>query len=313
MTTSPPTAGLLPPPTHHTVQSGQDQGQVRLAATCWDHPGRPTLVLVHGYPDNQAVWSDVIEHLRPHFRLVAYDVRGAGGSDRPRGVRSYRLDRLREDFQAVVDHFSPREPVHVLAHDWGSVQTWESVTEPALAGRIASFTSCSGPCLDHMGHWNRQRLSRPTPRHLGQLLLQAAKSWYVYMFHLPLLPELQWRHLGMARAWPTLVRWLEGTRIPVNPTQADDGAFGVNLYRANVFPRLLRPRRRVAHCPVQVIVPLRDLYVSPALAEGLQAWVPQLVRRDYRSGHWMPHSHPAEMASAVTAFVAQLGSARRAA
>ena len=287
-----------PPPVHQTVMSGD----VRLAVTRWGHTGQPTIVLVHGYPDNSQVWHPLAELLSQHFHVVAYDVRGAGRSDRPRGVKAYRLPQLMADFKAVIDAVSPQQPVHLVAHDWGSIQSWESVTEPALKGRIASFTSCSGPCLDHMGYWFRDRITQPSLKHIGQVLGQSLKSWYIYMFHLPVLPGLLWR-LGVGRAWPTLVRWLECTRIPASPTQVADGVHGVQLYRANMFPRLLFPRQRHAHAPVQILVPTRDLYVSPALTADLHRWVPHLWRREYRAGHWMPHSHPAEMAGAIRKFV----------
>lgn len=285
-------------PRHETVQSGG----VRLAVTRWGDPRRPTIVLVHGYPDSSHIWHPVAERLAADFHVVAYDVRGAGESDKPRGLRAYRLDRLRADFEAVISHVSPQHPVHLVAHDWGSIQSWESVTEPALKGRIASFTSCSGPCLDHMGHWFRRRLSRPTPKALWQVLSQSVRSWYIYFFHLPVLPGLLWR-VGLSRLWPSLVRWTEGTRIGRNPTQLSDGQTGVQLYRANMFPRLWFPRERHAHAPVQVLVPTRDRYVSAALTEDLHHWVPLLWRREVDAGHWLIQSHPKEFAGAVRRFV----------
>src|SRR3989344_1912466 len=160
----------------------------------------------------------------------------------------------------------------------GAFRSWPTTCVPLLKGRIASYTSCSGPCLDHMGHWIREQLRRPTPSNLLRLTLQLFKSWYVYLFHLPVGPALMWRHLTGPN-WPRLMRWLEGVQIQPRPTQAEDGANGVNLYRANVLPCLIRPRERVAHAPVQVIVPLRDHFVSPALSENLHRWAPGYVRR----------------------------------
>lgn len=277
-------------------------GPVRLAVKQWGDPRRPTIVLVHGYPDNSAVWHPVAELLARDFHVVAYDVRGAGQSDRPARIRDYKLDKLKDDFVAVIDQVSPDKPVHLVAHDWGSIQSWEAVTEPALQHRILSFTSCSGPCLDHIGHWFRQRLAHPTWRNVKQLLIQSVKSWYIYFFQLPLLPGLLWR-AGVGRAWPKLVRLLEGTQVETNPTQVADGVHGVQLYRANMLPRLLRPRNRPTTVPVQVLVPRRDLYVSPWLTEDLHRWTDKLWRREYTAGHWMPASHPGEMAGAIRRFV----------
>ncbi|KVN17718.1 short-chain dehydrogenase [Burkholderia stagnalis] len=270
-------------------------GDLTLAVRTWGDPSRTPVVLVHGYPDTSSVWQDVAPRLARQHYVIAYDVRGAGLSSAPARTVDYRLAKLTDDFIAVIDALCPGRPVHLIAHDWGSIQGWEFVTEPRLAGRIASYTSCSGPCLDHVGHWLRERLLRPTPASLGKLAGQLARSWYVYLFHLPLIPELGWR-LWLGRAWPRLLRRIEKTPVAPRATQADDGARGVRLYRANFIRCLFTPRERYAHAPVQTIVPLGDKYVSPALSEDLSRWVPQYYRREVAAGHWLPLADPARFA-----------------
>ena len=278
------------------------RGDHTIALQRWGDPRRPVVVLVHGYPDDRSIWAPMARLLADEFHVVAYDVRGAGGSGKPWAKRQYALAELSADFRAVIEHVSPGRAVHVVAHDWGSVQSWESVTDPGLKGRIASYTSCSGPCLDHMGHWIRHRLQHPSWAHSLALTRQLLKSWYVYLFHLPAVPEFTWRHL-LAPQWPTLMRWLEGVRIQPRPTQGEDGAHGVNLYRANVFPRLKHPRERVAHAPVQVIVPLRDHFISPALSLDLARWAPGYVRKEIDAGHWVTVQEPGRFAQLVLAFI----------
>ncbi|KWK42620.1 short-chain dehydrogenase [Burkholderia stagnalis] len=270
-------------------------GDLTLAVRTWGDPSRTPVVLVHGYPDTSSVWQDVAPRLARQHYVIAYDVRGAGLSSAPARTADYRLAKLTDDFIAVIDALCPGRPVHLIAHDWGSIQGWEFVTEPRLAGRIASYTSCSGPCLDHVGHWLRERLLRPTPASLGKLAGQLARSWYVYLFHLPLIPELGWR-LWLGRAWPRLLRRIEKTPVAPRATQADDGARGVRLYRANFIRCLFTPHERYAHAPVQTIVPLGDKYVSPALSEDLSRWVPQYYRREVAAGHWLPLADPARFA-----------------
>ncbi len=277
------------------TESAVPSGDVTLAVKTWGDPARPAVVLVHGYPDDSSVWHAVAPLLAKQHFVIAYDVRGAGLSSAPPRTADYRLARLVDDFVAVLDAFSPTRPVHLIGHDWGSIQGWEFVTEPRLAGRIASYTSCSGPCLDHVGYWLRRQLSRPSPAALGRLAGQLLRSWYVYLFHLPLLPEWSWR-LWLGRAWPRVLRRVEHTAIAPRPTQAGDGARGVRLYRANFIRCLFAPRERFAHAPVQVIVPLGDKYVSPALSEDLSRWVPRYYRRTVAARHWLPVADPARFA-----------------
>src|SRR3954447_14444543 len=108
---------------------------VRIAVHESGRPDGPVLVAVHGYPDNHHVWDGVATELADDVRFVAYDVRGAGDSDKPSGRAAYRMERLRDDLAAVLDLVSPDAPVHLLGHDWGSIQLWDPVSEPRFAGR----------------------------------------------------------------------------------------------------------------------------------------------------------------------------------
>ncbi|MGW0931783.1 SDR family oxidoreductase [Streptomyces sp. NPDC002644] len=263
-------------------------GDLSLAVHEQGDPAAPTVLLVHGYPDTHRVWDDVAADLAADHHVVRYDVRGAGDSDAPARRDGYRLALLAQDLFAVADAVSPDRPVHVVAHDWGSIQSWEAVTDPRAAGRIASYTTLSGPSLDHMGHWLRDRMRRPTPRHLRQLSSQALHSWYIYLFHLPVLAPAAWR-FGLARNWGTVLRVLEG--VPPRPghpqgTLAADAVHGIELYRANMLPRLTKPRQRPTSVPVQLVTLTRDNYVSPALSEGLEQWAPSLWRRELPATHW---------------------------
>lgn len=272
---------------------------VRLQLREWPRAGAPCVVLVHGYPDCSHIWDACIDSLRREFHVLAYDVRGAGASSRPRRLRDYRLERLAGDLAAVIDHGHAQGPVHLVGHDWGSIQSWEAVTDPALAERFASYTSISGPCLDHVGHWLRARAGSDWPAVLTQL----RHSWYIAAFQLPLLAPAAWS-LGLDRVWPGLLQRLEGMgEVAAQASQRRDGRNGVNLYRANMLPRLLRPRARHCPVPVQLIVPEQDPFVFPTLFEDLQRWVGQLEYRRVDAGHWLPLSQPDWLAARIGDFV----------
>ncbi|GAA2148701.1 SDR family oxidoreductase [Kitasatospora kazusensis] len=263
-------------------------GGLPLAVFEQGDPAHPTVLLVHGYPDTHVVWDDVAADLAADHHVVRYDVRGAGASGVPATRDGYRLELLGADLSAVADAVSPDRPVHVVAHDWGSVQSWEAVTEPGAERRIASFTTMSGPSLDHLGFWLRHRLRRPTPKHLRQLLVQGAHSWYITAFHLPVLAPAAWR-LWLARAWPRVLRDLEAVSPRPGhpqPTLKQDAVRGIELYRANMRPTVRHPRERPTEVPVQLVTLSRDHYVNEFLSEGLERWVPHLTRRTVHATHW---------------------------
>ena len=263
-----------------------------------------TVLALHGYPDNASMWDALVGLLAVDHQVVRYDVRGAGRSGAPAGRSGYRLAQLAEDARTVLDAVAPDRPVHLLGHDWGSVQGWYFLTSPRLAGRIASFTSISGPSLDQVRAWLLGELRAGRP---GPVLRQLAHSAYVPFFLLPLLPELAWRS--------GLVERLLGHR----PGRAGwrsraDALHGLELYRANLLPRGRRSRSagggrsRQIHGPVQVLAPSRDRYVTPELALSAPAgYVRQLSGRTMPGGHWLPVSRPELVAAAVTEFIAGLG------
>ncbi|ASK35774.1 short chain dehydrogenase [Alcanivorax sp. N3-2A] len=276
---------------------------VNIATRRRGDPQRPTVLFVHGYPDNSEVWDAVTEALGDQdYHLVTYDVRGAGASSAPAGLAAYKLAQLRDDLFAVIDSVSPGRPVHLVAHDWGSIQSWEAVTEPGAERRIASYTSLSGPCLDHVGANLRETGAGDLAGSLGQL----AKSWYIGAFHVPGLAPMAWK-LGLGDAWPALLRRTERISAPVNPTQTRDGTQGIALYRANMLPRLRHPRERHTTIPVQLLVARRDRYVGPALADLASRWCGALWRRELNTGHWGPLlSHPALTARYLREFIDHL-------
>lgn len=281
-------------------------GDVMLSVYRRGDARRPTVLLVHGYPDNATTWQPVADLLAADFHVVTYDVRGAGASDRPGARAGYRLEKLADDLAAVIATVSPGVPVHLVAHDWGSIQSWEAVCRDSLQARIASFTSISGPGLDHAGTWLRRRLLSASPRAWREGLGQVLRSWYVVFFHLPFLPALAWR-LGLAGLWPRLMRRVEGAAVPAAARPAAqrraDGLAGLDLYRANFLPRLWRPQRRTTRVPVQLLVPVNEHYVSPHIHDDLPDAVPRLWRRELAGGHWPQLSRPQAVASCVAEFV----------
>lgn len=259
-------------------------------------PGRPTVVAVHGYPDNHTVWDGVAAILAERYHVVTYDVRGAGDSGRPPARAAYRIPQLVDDLGAVIDAVSPGRPVHLIAHDWGSIQSWPAVTDTRFRDRIASFTSVSGPSLDHAGAWMRDW------RHPGATARQLLDSYYIGLFQLPRLPEAAW-HSGRVDALMALAdrlgRSARATAAPHHRTEADK-INGLELYRANMLPRLGRPDPRRTEIPVQVIAPRNDIFVSvPLQTQAPVPYCSDLRTRVVPGGHWVVTDRPDVIAGAA--------------
>lgn len=283
-----------------------ETGEVTLSGQVSGPEGAPVVLLVHGYPDDSTVWREVVADLETDHRVITYDVRGAGASTAPAGSAGYHLGRLMSDLAAIIEsRVAGGAKVHLVGHDWGSIQGWQALIDARTRHRIASYTSVSGPSLDlafgAMADRLRARKLAALPPMLGQLL----RSWYILAFHMPAFAPLVWR-AGAARLWPRILRRTDGVEVAARPGQLADALNGINLYRANFREKLLKGRRQTIDQPVLLLVPRRDPFVSPAVFDDLAADVPNLQREDIESGHWLPLKDPALLAGRIRRFVAHV-------
>lgn len=264
--------------------------------------GHPTVVLIHGYPDTKEMWKPVIAELADRFHVVAYDVRGAGGSGAPGKPHGYDLGQLGEDLIAVIDAVAPGKQVHLAGHDWGGIQGWEFATDRHLARRLRSFTAIAAPSLDQVALLAAERRHQPM-----RWLLFMRRSWYIAPLLIPGGPELMWRGLLGGGRWRWRLEHLEG--VPVDDsypaaTLSRDAVTGANLYRRNILRRTARPRRDpVARVPVQLIIPTADRYIPLSYYERAEQYAPGLRRRTVAASHWLPRTDPGLVAESIASFV----------
>ena len=133
-----------------------------------------TVVLLHGFPQNRESWQDVSARLnQAGLRTLAPDLRGLPEGARPRRRRDYRVERLVEDVDALLDA-AGLASAHLVGHDWGAGIAWEvALRRPK---RVLSLTV----------------LSTPHPSALLWSMLRSAqglRSWYMLALQLPALPE----------------------------------------------------------------------------------------------------------------------------
>jgi short-subunit dehydrogenase len=274
-------------------------------------PDGPTVVMVHGWPDTHVLWDSVAASLCAAHRIVRYDNRGAGESEVPAAVAAYTLERLADDFAAVVDAVSPDTPVHVVGHDWGAATLWTYLHRPDAAHRVASYTSISGPDPARLSRFLREGLSRPhRPKRFARALAQGAHFSYMLFFRTALAPPAMRAFLADAVRRVAINAGVPRQQRHQGPTFVADAANGMKIYRAN-FPRALATagaEDRIS-VPVQLLVNTRDVFVRPYVYDDAPQWATRLWRRDVRAGHWSPLSHPQVIANAVAELVAHLDGA----
>jgi pimeloyl-ACP methyl ester carboxylesterase len=135
----------------------------------------PLVILLHGFPEFWFGWRKQIPALAARgFRVVAPDQRGYNDSDKPPRTKDYVLDELAKDAVGLIDAFG-RKTASVVGHDWGGAAAWfAALRHPDRVDRLVAID------VPHPLVMRRYLFTRPQ---------QVMKSWYMFFFQLPGLPE----------------------------------------------------------------------------------------------------------------------------
>ncbi|HEX4878956.1 MAG TPA: alpha/beta fold hydrolase [Limnobacter sp.] len=269
------------------------------------HPNddREVIVLAHGFPDRAVFWDKVATELSNRYRVVAFDMRGCGNSSPVTGTRAYRFDELLEDLFAVIDTVSPGQRVHLVGHDWGGIYGWDAISTTQGQQRIASFSTLS-PSLDHVAQFFRQRIFRPTPVHLYQLLRQCVRNSLMVFFALPVLPALFFASGAGTMVFKWLMQALEPTAgFQAYPGLKQDAIRFLGIYRANLFGRMLMPRQLHTSVPVMAIQAEHDPFLPPLLFEHSSKSANIYSATPMDASHWAPLSRSKPLAHLIGAHI----------
>ncbi|WP_082526652.1 alpha/beta fold hydrolase [Kitasatospora sp. MBT63] len=119
----------------------------RLHTESYGPAGAPVVVLAHGWTCSVAFWAPVIHRLAGDHRVIAYDQRGHGGSDRPATPAGYSTGKLADDLEAVLTELLPAGRRAVLAgHSMGGMTVMAAADRAQVAARTAGAVLVStGP------------------------------------------------------------------------------------------------------------------------------------------------------------------------
>jgi len=270
-------------------------------AACGDGPR--FALLLHGFPECSYSWRHQMPMLADlGFRVWAPNLRGYGGTSRPTRVRDYRMRHLVDDVAGLIDAAGGSETL-LVGHDWGGAVAWVS----ALAGvrPIDRFIvlNLPHPLLFRRGLRTWRQLRR---------------SWYIFFFQLPWLPE--WflgadgarRVSGMIRGSAVVKERFPAEVLEVyRANAAQPGAIRAMLayYRAfvryPVDPELAQAATRVLETPTLMIWGEEDTALGKELTFGTDRLVRDLTLR-YLPGvsHWVQQEAPETVNAMIGAWLA---------
>ncbi len=273
-------------------------GEVTLNIAEAGPPDGPLVILLHGFPEFWFGWRAQIAALaQAGFCVVAPDQRGYNLSDKPKGVRAYRLDTLAADVLALAGALGA-ERFSLVGHDWGaSVAWWLATIAPERITRMAILNA------PHPALWRREMLEDPEQR---------AKSRYVQMLRIPLLPELMARagnYQGLADAFKQSSRpdaFGPEAMAAYRAAWKQPGALTatLNWYRALFLQPLPVPAAGSLTTPTLVLWGDQDAFARPDLAEASAALCAKAeVRHFPRASHWLAHDEPEAVSAALLDFL----------
>jgi non-heme chloroperoxidase len=86
-----------------------------ISAQEWGNPAGPEILFIHGFSQSHLSWMRQVDsELAKEFRIITYDLRGHGNSDKPLDAARYRDSKAwGDEVQAVIDTAGLKRPVLV--------------------------------------------------------------------------------------------------------------------------------------------------------------------------------------------------------
>ncbi len=269
----------------HVAVAGPEQG--------------PLVILLHGFPEFWYGWRHQIDVLADAgYRVVVPDQRGYNTSDKPHGVRAYSIDTLAGDVVGLIDTMG-RENATVIGHDWGAaVAWWTAIAHPQRVNRLVI-------------------LNVPHPivmqKHLRGLK-QMRKSWYMFYFQLPWLPERGFLKGNCRRA----LRGIQKTARQGTFSDADMEHYGeawqqpgamtgmINWYRAAFRVKPSRVDSVRVQAPTLIIWGVQDQFLGEEMAQpSVEYCNDGRLERIEDATHWVQHDEPERVNHLLLDFLGQ--------
>ncbi len=289
------------------------------------------VVLCHGFPELAYSWRHQLPALAAAgYRAIAPDMRGYGRSSRPEKIEDYDMAHLTGDLVGLLGALGLRKAIFA-GHDWGGLVVWAM---PLLhPDRVAGVIGVNTPFLprapidpvelfraaygDNMYIVYFQR-----PGVADAILAKdVAKSFRFFMrkngitaAEYAKLPK-EARRLELVRALQQDESGWGGEELLndaemkyfVDTYTRTGFTGGINWYR-NLRRNweLMAPYAQKVKVPGLMIMAEDDVVLSPAMADGMEQYVPDLEKVLIpHCSHWTQQEHPAEVNGAMVGWLKQ--------
>lgn len=258
----------------------------------------PLMLMLHGFPEFWYSWRHQIREFAKDYKVVALDLRGYNDSDKPSALSAYRVSELMLDVAGVIKGLG-YQSCTLVGHDWGGAIAWSfAYNYPELLERLIVL---------NIPHPAKFAEGLKTPQ-------QLLKSWYIFFFQIPWLPEL----LIQSGDYQFISDAF--TKMAVNPSVftpkdleaykdavAKRGALtGMLNYYRNIFQSLGQGQSwEILKIRTLMIWGEQDTALGKELTYGTQEYVQDLtIRYISDSSHWVQQEQPDLVNQYIREFLA---------
>jgi pimeloyl-ACP methyl ester carboxylesterase len=261
----------------------------------------PLIVLLHGFPEFWYSWRFQIPFLAEHgYTVVAPDLRGYNDTDKPR--KGYDIPTLLRDIEWLIKGLGQQKAI-IVGHDWGGALAWAfAINYPEMTERLIVMNA------PHPAAMMREM----------RTLKQLRKSWYMFVFQIPWLPEYM---LGRNHA-NEIGKMLRGAALQKSAfprevtakyqeVMSKPGAIkaAISYYRQlfRPLPSSFKSYEVRIEAPTLLIWGEQDIALGIELTTGLERWVNDIqIRRIPDSGHWVQQEQPEKVNQYMLDFLQAL-------
>jgi len=269
---------------------------VRLHAAAAGPKDAPVVVLLHGFPEFWYGWRRQIEPLSAAgFRVIVPDQRGYNLSSKPAGVSWYAMPELVSDVIAIADELG-QEKILLAGHDWGAAVAWSAAL--LYPQRIAKLSVLNVP---HPSVMRKFLSTRPR---------QFLRSWYMFFFQLPWLPEALFSAFNFRAGSRSLLRSSRPGTFTAEDLDLYRSAWSqpaaltamINWYRA-LFRTRAKFSDKTVRVPTRILWGERDDFLLTEMAhESLRYCTSAELFTFANATHWLQHEEPARVSELLIDF-----------
>lgn len=258
----------------------------------------PPVILLHGFPEYWGGWRAQIPALAAAgYRVWAPDQRGYNLSSKPAGLRTYDIDALARDVVGLIDA-TGRKKVLLVGHDWGAaVAWWVAGNYPERLHKLAILN------VPHLAVMFRT---------VWRSWTQMRKSWYIFFFQIPRLPEASLRRKG----WTNAIRALKGSARRGAFTAEDIAGYRAAWSQPGAITGMINWYRAAGRTQGKlrslgrITVPTLMIWGAKDLALGREMAQPSIDLCDRgrlvfieEAGHFVQHEEPARVNELLLQFL----------